>query len=118
MHAFTTIRIQHQRLRFLLLFVTGVGLLAAIFSQWQFLFDRIYLHPVSYAAATVLDLVGVGIRLDTSSLPLGFCLLIFDKITFRIIHECTGIFALLIFLVAVLVVHPTSSASISGNSTP
>ena len=109
MHALATLLTQQQRLRFLLLFVAGIGLLALVFSQWQFLFDRIYLYPVSCAAAALLDLIGVGTRLDVSSLSLGFCLLIFDKVTFRIIPECTGIFALLIFLVAVLA-YPTSPA--------
>ena len=91
-----------QRLRFLLLFVAGVSLLAAAFSQWQSLFDKAYLYPVSSAAARLLNLLGVPTRLEAGSASLGFCLLVFEDITFRVIHECTGIFALFIFLAALL----------------
>jgi len=97
------------RLRFLLLFVAGVSLFAAIFSKWQALFDQIYLYPVSYAAATLLDRIGIPAELNASSLSLGFCLVIFDEIIFRVIPECTGIFALLIFLAALLA-YPASAA--------
>lgn len=93
--------------RFLLLFAASVGLLALAFSHWQPLFDVAYLYPVSWTAATLLDLLGIGARLDASSLSVGFCLLIFDEITFRVIHECTGLFACLIFLAA-LCAYPAS----------
>jgi exosortase/archaeosortase family protein len=95
-----TIDIIGRRGRFLLLFVAGIASLALIFSQWQPFFDRAYLYPVSWTATSLLDLIGIGTRLDADPLPLGFCLMIFETSTFRVIHECTGIFALLIFAAA------------------
>jgi len=86
--------------RFLLLFGVSVGLLALAFSRWQSFFDTAYLYPVSWTAANLLDLLGIGTRLDASSLSVGFCLLIFDETTFRVIHECTGLFACLVLLAA------------------
>ena len=97
-----TMRTNQHRLRFPLLFLAGVGLLAAAFWQWQFLFDQAYLYPVSDATARLLDLIGVPAELDAGPLSLGFCTLAFEQITFRIIHQCTGIFSLFIFLAALL----------------
>lgn len=95
-----TIDIIGRRGRFLLLFVAGVASLALIFSRWQPFFDRAYLYPVSWTATSLLDLIGIDARLDAAPLPLGFCLMVFEASTFRVIHECTGIFALLLFTAA------------------
>jgi len=91
-----------HRGRFLLLFLAGIASLALAFSRWQPFFDKAYLYPVSWTATALLDLIGIGTRLDAGPLPLGFCLMIFEDATFRVIHECTGIFALLIFAAALL----------------
>ena len=96
------IRTHQRRFRFCLSIVFCVCLLALIFEQWQPLFGKGYLYPVSYAAALLLEQLGVQVELDASSIPLGFCILKLGKITFRIIYECTGIFTLFIFLAAVL----------------
>ena len=105
----STIDIIGRRGRFLLLFVAGIAGLALVFSRWQPFFDRAYLYPVSWTATNLLNLIGIGTRLDAAPLPLGFCLMIFETTTFRVIHECTGIFSLLIFL-AGLLAYPTSAA--------
>jgi exosortase/archaeosortase family protein len=96
------IRSHQHRLRFLLLFLVAAGSLAVVFGHWQVVFDWGYLYPVSRVTAFILDLVGVELQLDVSSVSLGYCLLIFQGITLRVIHECTGIFALLILLAALL----------------
>ena len=107
MYGLTTIRANQRLLHFPLLFVASVALLVAAFSRWQFLFDQGYLYPVSYTAARLLDLLGVPAMLDAGHLSLGYCTLCFEKITFRIVQECTGIFALFTF-VAALLAYPTS----------
>ena len=95
------------RLRFCAVFLAYVGLLALIFKHWEAAFGWLYLYPVSYAAAQLLDLIGLPVGLDASSLSLGFCRLLFGQIVFRIIFECTGIFTLLICLAAILA-YPSS----------
>ena len=73
-----------------------------LFEHWQFVFVSGYLHPVSIVVAMLLNAVGVDTQLDTASLSQGFCLLRMDKLTFRVIFECTGIFSLFIFSAATL----------------
>ena len=56
------------------------------------------MYPVSYLAAALLNALGIAAELHTSALVAGFCDLVLGGVVYRIIHECTGIFALLIFL--------------------
>lgn len=102
MQEHATLHPHQQRLRFLLLFLAAAGSLATAFRHWQVAFDWGYLYPVSCVTAFILDLAGVEIQLDASSVSLGYCLLVFQEITLRIIHECTGIFPLFILLAALL----------------
>lgn len=95
------LRTQRPRLRFGLLFALCLGLMALCFWQWQSVFARGFMYPVSAAAVWALNLIGVSVRLDASSLSLGFCLLTMEKVSFRVIFECTGLFALFILLAAI-----------------
>ena len=96
-----------KALRFCGLFVLYLGLLAVAFEYLSLFFARIYMYPVSAFAAFVLNGMGIEAILDTRPLLAGFCDLAVEGAVYRIIHECTGIFALLTFLVLILA-YPTS----------
>lgn len=86
--------------RFLLLFAGSAALLALVFFLGQDLLARIYLFPISWTAAWLLQQLGIAARLDATFLSQGFCLLILERLTLRVIHECSGIFAFFLFLAA------------------
>ena len=92
----------HARARFCLLFAAWALCLSLIFENWQSLFATGYLQPVSAVTAVLLNSLGVVTEMDASPLSQGFCLLRMEKLTFRVIFECTGIFPLFIFAAATL----------------
>ena len=96
------------RARFLLSFATGMGLLIVVFDGFRSVFDRLYLYPVSWTSAALLNRAGVPAHLDAGSLSTGFCQLSLGEVRFRVIPECTGIFALFVFLAA-LSAYPAAS---------
>ncbi len=104
-------RIPHlePRARFGLLFVIWALSFSLIFENWQSLFAAGYLHPVSAVTTALLNSLGVTTEMDASSLSQGFCLLRMERVTFRVIFECTGIFPLFIFGAATLA-YPASLA--------
>lgn len=90
------------RTRFCLGFAAILGLLAAGFQVGQEIFAHLYLRPVSEAAALLLGLARIPAHLDASHTAQGFCTISLPALTFRVIHECTGLFTLFIYLAAVL----------------
>ena len=98
----TQIRQLHPRARFGLLFVIWALSFSLIFENWQSLFAAGFMHPVSAVTALLLNSLGVVTEMDASSLAQGFCLLRMERVTFRVIFECTGIFPLFIFVAATL----------------
>lgn len=98
----------HRRaLRFCLLFVCLLFLLSQLFDYFQTFFATVYLYPVSVLAAYLLNVLGIVADLNTSTLAAGFCDLILGGAVYRVIHECTGVFALLTFL-ALVFAYPVS----------
>ena len=96
-----------QQIRFCLWFLCCLLLLEWIFNRWQPLVGGLFMHMISATAAASLNLLGVPVRLDTSSIAAGFCIMALDTIAFQIIYECTGIFSFFI-LVAAIAAYPTS----------
>lgn len=92
----------NPRARFGLLFVIWALSFSMVFEHWQSLFAAGYMHPVSAVTALLLNFLGVVTEMDASSLSQGFCLLRMERVTFRVIFECTGIFPLFIFAAATL----------------
>ena len=109
-------RIVRKALRFLsenrdaLRFCLGVAVLLTAFAglfYWKRpLFAALYLKPMAHTAAFLLNLIGIESRIDPTGVPRGFCDLSLEQVTYRIKHECTGLFASSIFLAAVLA-YPT-----------
>jgi exosortase/archaeosortase family protein len=89
------------QLRFCALFLLVLGLLQALFRFWQPLIGGVYMHLISVGAVSILHLLGVSARLDTTSIASGFCLVRLDTLTLRVIHECTGLFSLFILIAAI-----------------
>ena len=88
---------QSSVLRF---FVVGLAGLMWIFNSWQSLFSELYLWPISWTAATLIDLAGVSVVLRQ---PLGqtdSCIIEIGRIIFHVEHQCSGISAFFIFLAA------------------
>ena len=99
---FVDLKIGGGRFRFCMLFGVYTCMFAWLFQQWEMPLAYIYLQPVSAVTAAVLNIIGITAHLDTSSVPLGFCIIALEHMTFRVIHECTGIFTLFIYLAATL----------------
>ena len=91
-------------------FCLGVAALLTAFAvlfYWQRpLFAAIYLKPMARLAAFLLNRIGIESQIDPSGVPRGFCDLALKQVTYRVKHECTGLFASSIFLAAVLA-YPT-----------
>ena len=85
-----------------MLFVLVLVSLVFGFERWEAAVARLYMYPMSAASAALLNLSGVTTKLDAASIDNGFCLLVMENAVFRVIHECTGIFTLLILLSAVV----------------
>jgi exosortase/archaeosortase family protein len=95
------LRRYRQRLRFGLVFLLCLGSLGLAFARWEPWFATGSIYPVSRAAAWLLELTGVPVVFDSHSLALGFCSVLVGQVSLRVIHECTGLFALFIYLAAV-----------------
>lgn len=91
-----------QRLKFCVFFAVYLGLAMAAFPHLDQLLGRIHLRPVAIGGSVLLNAIGISASLDAGTAPAGFCTLVMDQLTFRIIHECTGIFHLFVFLAAVM----------------
>lgn len=95
-------------LRFTLSFAFSLLVFSQLFGWAQDFFIEAYMYPVSWAAYSVLNAIGIPVELDASMLRNGFCDLVLDGTIYRVIHECTGIFTLLVFL-ALVAAYPTST---------
>ena len=94
----TFLHSQRRSLRFCLFFVACLGGLAVVFELSKSFFAWAYMYPVSSTAAGLLDLMAFEATLNTARMPLGFCELVLNQITYRVTFDCTGLFALLVFL--------------------
>ncbi len=96
-----------KAVRFGLAFVGYLAALALIFESFDGAFARLYLRPTSIVAFFLLKHLGVEATLSFANLSEGFCDLLFQAITYRITHSCTGVFTCLIFVAGVLA-YPSS----------
>ncbi|MFC1525186.1 hypothetical protein ACFL6X_00055 [Candidatus Latescibacterota bacterium] len=103
-----------SRARFCILFGAYVLALGWLFERWEMAFARFYLLPVSHVATASLNLLGLEARLEVGALAQGFCDIVLPSITLHIIHECTGIFTLFMFLAAVFAFPASLTARLAG----
>ena len=97
----SSLQTNRRRVVFCGLFAAFLTSLVLVFDQWEPLFGTLYLYPVSWVAAALLDLVGVPAVLDAGPVDIGICVLTMEQIVFHVEHECTGLYALFIYLAAV-----------------
>ena len=99
MHLTTSfIHSQRRSLRFCLFFVACLAGLAVVFEFSQSFFGWAYMYPVSLTAVGLLDLMSLEATLNTAQIPVGFCELALRQIIYRVTFDCTGLFALLVFV--------------------
>lgn len=114
MRSSTTLRKGSDGLRFCLFFAAWLGGLALGFELGRSQLVDLYMYPVSYAAAQLLNLAGVEAQLGATLLATGVCELAVQEIVYRITFECTGIFALFMCLAAVLAYPATPVDKVKG----
>ena len=96
-----------SRLTFGGLFAGYLGLFSLALAAGRPWFGNGYLYPLSWAAAHVLRLMGIPTELDQSLLGMGTCVLTMERLVFEVTCDCGGVFALLVYVAAVLA-HPTT----------
>ena len=89
-----------SRVRFCVFFVVGLAGLMWIFNSCQSLFSELYLWPISWTAATLIDLAGVSVVLRQPLGQVDSCIIEIGRIIFHVEHQCSGISAFFIFLAA------------------
>ena len=105
----------YPRLRFCATFALYIGSMAVLFSNWQHLCALVYMQPIAIVAAAALNLVGIPASLDLGTIHLGYCLIEMPGVDFRVIHECTGIFTLAIYL-AIVMAYPAAKGRRLGGA--
>lgn len=104
----------HRRLAFCLSFAAVLVVLLLLFGLWQATLAQVYMYPVSATSRLLLDAAGVDAALDASAIHQGYCTIRMPGIAFEVVHECTGIFTLLILIAAVLAYPARATAKASG----
>ena len=95
------------RLHFCVAFALYIATMTLLFTNWQHLVALVYMQPITVVAVALLNLAGVPASLDLSTIRLGFCVIDMPGVDFRVIHECTGVFTLAIYL-AVVMAYPAA----------
>lgn len=93
------------RLRFCLLFCLGLATLMGVFLQWKPWFSDLYLWPISWTAASLVDLFGATVSVYDPIDQHDFTVLEIGRFVFHVEHQCSGISAFFIYLAA-LVAYP------------
>jgi exosortase/archaeosortase family protein len=101
-------------MRYCLLLAAYLAGFAVLFNLGQEAWSRLWLQPVCQAATAMLQALGIAARLDTSSVGQGVCTISMARTSLRVIHECTGIFTLFIYLAATLAYPAAVRARIWG----
>jgi len=93
------------RVRFCLLFCLGLATLMGIFLQWKPWFSDLYLWPISWTAASLIDLFGATVAAYDPVDQHEFTVIEIGRFVFHVEHQCSGISAFFIYLAA-LVAYP------------
>ena len=88
--------------RYLLLFAVWLGGLAALFVWTRPVWVHLFMVPMTAAAELVLRGLGLQAQLGAPDVVQGICILTVAGIAYIVTFECTGLFALLMCLAAVL----------------
>lgn len=106
---------EQRRLRFCCTFAAVLAVLLWLFGRWQAPVARVYTHPIAATSRLLLDAAGADATLDASAIHLGYCTIRMRSMSLEVVHECTGIFTLLILIAAVLA-YPARAAAKAGGA--
>ncbi|MBT3346397.1 MAG: archaeosortase/exosortase family protein [Gemmatimonadetes bacterium] len=98
-----------KALRFCARFCAWLGGMALLFPWVDVVMARLHLLPVAAVAGILMGLAGVGVDLDTSTVASGHATLEIGRVTYLVTHACTGIYAL-VLLIAAVMAYPCSGA--------
>ncbi|MEW6753104.1 MAG: hypothetical protein AB1505_19315 [Candidatus Latescibacterota bacterium] len=101
-------------LRFGVLFFAWLGAMAVLFAALRPWLATGYMWPLSWAAAGALEVLGVASRLGPVQQQAGTCELAVGDVAYLVTFECTGIFALVMCLAAVLAYPAPASEKVRG----
>jgi len=90
------------RVRFCLLFCLGLATLMGIFLQWKPWFSDLYLWPISWTAASLIDLFGATVAAYDPVDQHEFTVIEIGRFVFHVEHQCSGISAFFIYLAALV----------------
>lgn len=93
------------RVRFCLLFCLGLATLMGIFLEYKSWFSDLYLWPISWTAASLIDLFGATVAAYDPIDQHEFTVIEIGRFVFHVEHQCSGISAFFIYLAA-LVAYP------------
>ncbi len=89
-----------RRLGFCLLFGLWAVVTAFTLDRWDAMLSLPYMAAISWVAAAVLNLLGLSVTLG--GVAGSFTILSMDHIVFNVTRECTGVYALGLYVAAVL----------------
>jgi hypothetical protein len=89
-----------RRLGFCLLFGLWAVVTAFTLERWDAVLSLPYMSAISYVSALLLNTIGVPVTLG--SVPGSFAILSVDHVVFHVTRECTGVYALGLYIAAVL----------------
>ena len=91
---------RRRRLGFCLLFGLWAVVTAFTLERWDAALSLPYMSAISYVSALLLNTIGVPVTLG--SVPGSFAILSMDHVVFHVTRECTGVYALGLYVAAVL----------------
>ena len=102
------------RLRFCLLFCLGLAALMGVFVNYKGWFSSLYLWPISWTAASLLDLFDVAVAVYDPPNQNDLCIVEIGSFVFHVEHQCSGISAFFIYLSALLAYPANCAHKIRG----
>lgn len=97
-----------SRIKFCLLFCLGLAGFMWIFVSCEAWFSSFYLWPITWTAASLIDLFGVSVLVYEPQDLEGLCILEIGRFVFHVESQCSGISAFFIYLAA-LIAYPAKS---------
>lgn len=107
---------ERKGVQFCALFAVWLAVFAGAFELARTLLVELYMYPISYVAAWILNGIGVQAALGNALLASGVCQLAVSDVVYLVTFECTGIFALFMCASSVLAYPASKVSKIKGIS--
>ncbi|MEE2657242.1 MAG: hypothetical protein VX733_01980 [Candidatus Latescibacterota bacterium] len=103
-----------SRIKFCLLFCLGLAGLMWIFVSCEAWFGSYYLWPISWTAASLIDLFDVSVLVYAPPDQESLCILEIGRVVFHVEYQCSGISAFFIYLAALFAYPAKSGHKVRG----